>query len=200
MSSDPIERQSYPIRKLPKTSVWADSTPLDRNGGKPAPFYSRRRIRWGLLITLAGFLFFLLGARPGLFGVDRSPVIGFVQIVVFLIGLGMICLGGYISMMALWKNEQVSIAADIGLRLVVTGFVIAVFAGLADIFGVGSHPLSTLPFFGPLQARGVMIAQGIIAAGFFLLIPYHRLVREQPPRPEKPVTRPAKRDKKKKGS
>lgn len=137
----------------------------------PLP-YSRRRIRLGLSLTLVGFLIFLIGARPSLFGLDRSPVIGFVQIAVFLIGLALICLGGYISMIALWKHRQPSIAADIGLRLVSTGYVIAVFSGMADVFGIGSHPLPGVPYFGPWQARGVEIGQAIIALGFLLLIPY----------------------------
>ncbi|WP_299025198.1 hypothetical protein [uncultured Thermanaerothrix sp.] len=137
----------------------------------PLP-YSRSRIRLGLLLTLIGFLVFLIGARPGLFSLDRSPVIGFVQIAVFLIGLAIICLGGYIALMALWKNRQPSIAADIGLRLVSTGYVVAVFAGMADVFGIGSHPLPGVPYFGPWQAVGVEIGQAIIALGFLLLIPY----------------------------
>jgi hypothetical protein len=113
---------------------------------KPAKkFYSGRRIRWGLILTLGGFLIFLIGARPGLFGLDRSPVIGFVQITVFLIGLAFMCLGGYLSLMGLWHRGQTSILADIGLRLVATGFVIAVFAGMADMFGFGSHPLPGVP-------------------------------------------------------
>lgn len=136
--------------------------------------YSRRRIRTGLTVTLVGLLIFLVGARPSIFGLDRSPVIGFVQIAVFLIGLALICIGGYLSMMALWKKQQPSIAADIGLRLVCTGYVIAVFAGMADIFGVGSHPLPGLPFFGQWQARGVEVGQAIIAIGFLMLIPFKR--------------------------
>lgn len=132
---------------------------------------SRRRIRSGLTITLIGLLVFLIGARPGFFGIDRSPVIGFIQIAVFLVGLALICLGGYMSLMALWKDRQTSISADIGLRLVATGYVIAVFAGMADMFGFGSHPLPGIPYFGPWQARGVEIGQAVIALGFLLLIP-----------------------------
>jgi len=135
----------------------------------------RWRIRIGLLLTLFGFMVFLLGSRPGVFGLDRSPVIGFVQIAVFLIGLAMICIGGYISLMSLWRNEQPSIAADFGLRLVATGYVVAVFAGMADVFGLGSHPLPGVPFFGEWQARGVEIGQGIIAIGFLLLIPFQHI-------------------------
>lgn len=134
--------------------------------------YWHRRARVGLGLTLAGFLVFLIGARPGLFGLDRSPIIGFVQIAVFLVGLAVICIGGYISLTSLWREQPTSIAADIGLRLVATGYVIAVFAGMADIFGLGSHSLPLLPYFGPWQARGVEVGQAFIALGFFLLLPF----------------------------
>jgi hypothetical protein len=129
------------------------------------------RIRMGLAVTIFGYLLFLLGARPSMFGLDRSPVIGFVQISMFLIGLGLMCVGGYISMRTLWRNRQLSIAADIGLRLVATGYVIAVFTGMADVFGLGSHPLPEVPYFGAWQARGVEIGEAIIAVGFLLMIP-----------------------------
>lgn len=140
--------------------------------------YWRRRSRVGLMMTLIGFLIFLIGARPSLFGIDRSPVIGFVQIAVFLVGLAIICIGGYISLTSLWREQPTSIAADIGLRLVATGYVIAVFAGMADIFGFGSHPLPELTFFGRWQARGVEIGMAVIGLGFLLLLPYRQ--REKP--------------------
>ncbi len=136
--------------------------------------YWRRRARTGLVLTLAGLLVFLIGARPGMFGIDRSPIIGFVQIAVFLVGLAIICIGGYISLTSLWREQPTSIAADIGLRLVATGYVIAVFAGMADIFGFGSHPLPALPFFGEWQARGVEVGQVLIALGFLMMLPYRR--------------------------
>jgi uncharacterized membrane protein YidH (DUF202 family) len=138
------------------------------------PRYSLRRVRTGLTLTLIGLVVFLIGARPSLFGMDRSPVVGFMQIAVFLIGLALICIGGYLSMMALWKGRQPSIAADFGLRFVATGYVVAVFTGMADVFGLGSHALPEVPYFGPWQAWGVGFGQLIIGIGFFLLIPYSR--------------------------
>ncbi|MEA4906084.1 MAG: hypothetical protein GYA17_15170 [Chloroflexi bacterium] len=140
----------------------------------PAATYSRRRIRWGLSLTLFGFFVFLIGARPGVFGLDRSPVIGFVQIAVFLVGLAFMCIGGYFSLLALWKNRQTTLSVDFGVRLVSTGYVIAVFTGMADVFGFGSHVLPEIPFFGEWQTRGVMIGQAVIAIGFLLLIPPSR--------------------------
>ncbi len=135
--------------------------------------FPKWRVRFGLSATLIGFLVFLLGARPSLFGLDRSPVVGFVQIAVFLIGLAIICLGGFMSLAALWRPGTHSIAADIGLRLVATGYLISVFSGMADVFGFGSHVPPVVPYFGPWQARGVEIGEIIIAAGFLLLIPYN---------------------------
>lgn len=134
----------------------------------------RGRARAGLVITLIGFLVFLIGARPSLFGLDRSPVVGFVQIAVFLVGLAIICLGGYISLRSIWRDRELSIPAEIGMRLVATGYVIAVFAGMADIFGMGSHPLPGYPYFGPWQARGVEIGQLIIGIGFVMLLPFRK--------------------------
>ena len=134
--------------------------------------YSRRRVRLGLTVTIVGFLVFMLGARPVLFGLDRSPVIGFVQIAVFLIGLALICIGGYFSLIALWKYQKPSIAADIGMRLVATGYVVTVFAGMADVFGFGSHGLPDVPFFGPWQALGVEIGELLIGIGFLMMVPY----------------------------
>ena len=140
-------------------------------GGHQRPL-SRTRIRTGLFITLAGFFIFIVGAKPDWLGWDRSPVVGFVQIAVFLVGLAIICLGGYVGLLALWGNNQRSIAADIGLRLVSTGYVISVFAGMADVFGMGTHPLPGVPYFGPVQATGVVLGEIIIGIGFLLLIPF----------------------------
>lgn len=135
---------------------------------------SRLQIRLGLSLVILGLLIFVLGTDPALFGLDRSPVTGFVQISVLLVGLAFICLGGYITLSSLWNGSQRSIGADIGLRLVATGYVISVASGMADLFGFGSHPFPKIPYFGPLQATGVMIGEAVIAFGFLLLIPRHR--------------------------
>jgi hypothetical protein len=131
------------------------------------------RIYFSIAVTLLGLLIFAIGAKPDWFGWDRSPVVGFVQIAVFLIGLAFICLGGYIGLSTLWWGYERTILADIGTRLVGTGYVIAVFAGLADIFGMGSQSFPQVPYFGPWQASGVLIGQGIIVLGFLLFIPLH---------------------------
>jgi len=137
------------------------------------------RIRFSLITSLFGLFVFVIGAKPNWFDLDRSPVVGFIQIAVFLLGLALICIGGYVGLVALWGKEQRSILADIGLRLVGTGYVIAVFTGMADIFGLGSQPLPMVPYFGPWQAVGVMIGQIVIAFGFLLTIPYSLILKEK---------------------
>jgi len=134
----------------------------------------RFRIRIGLGVTILGFIIYLLGAEPGIFLLDRSPVVGFVQIATFLVGLGFICLGGYISLAALWNGGQKSIASDIGLRLVGTGYVIAVACGMADVFGFGSNNYPQIPIFGIYQILGVIIGEVVIAAGLVMLVPFKK--------------------------
>lgn len=117
----------------------------------------------------------MVGTRPDLFLLDRSPVLGFVQISVMLFGLAAICVGGYFCLSSLWKGHNPSIAAELGARIISTGYIIAVFAGLADIFGLGSHPYPEfIPYFGEWQARGVQAGEGLIAIGLLLMLPYSR--------------------------
>lgn len=148
--------------------------------------FPMRRIRMGLSLTLLGLIISLIGARPDAFGLDRSPVIGFVQIAVFIVGLAVVAIGGYISLMALWKGQHITIPADLGQRFVATGYVVAVFAGMADIFGMGSHTFPNLPYFGEWQARGVMFGQLLMAVGFLLMIPWTRPQRHEALKPESP--------------
>jgi len=143
-----------------------------RNGGSDV---SVVRLRATLAMIFVGLFIFIVGAKPDWFGWDRSPVVGFVQISVFLSGLGIICLGGYLGLLALWKGTPRTIVADIGLRLAGTGYVISVFSGMADVFGMGSQPPPGVPYFGPWQATGVLIGQILIAIGFLMMMPYRKV-------------------------
>lgn len=129
------------------------------------------RVRIGLVIAFLGLAIYVLGVKPSLFGLDRSPVMGFIQIIVFLIGLGLICLGGFLAINALWLNAEKSIMADIGQRLVSTGYVFAVACALADIFGFGSQTYPKIAYFGLWQFVGVLVGEFIILLGMIFLIP-----------------------------
>jgi hypothetical protein len=130
------------------------------------------RLRLRLTITVLGLVIFILGVNPGFFGMDRSPVVGFVQIAVFLVGLAIICLGGIFTLTALWAGQEKSIAADLGYRIVATGYVVVAASGMADVFGFGSQPFPSTPYFGQWQALGVIAGELFIILGFLLMIPY----------------------------
>ena len=132
-----------------------------------------RRINFGIGLTIAGFLIFILGANPGLVNLDRSPIIGFVQTAIFSIGLALICLGGFISFKTCQQSDRVqSLAQDIGIRLVATGYLISLISGMADVFGFGTQSWPAMPFFGPTQATGVVAGEILIALGFLLYMPF----------------------------
>ncbi len=143
------------------------SSPANRPNGSSLYW----RVRTGIFLSAFGFFVLIIGAKPEWLGLNRSPIIGFVQTAVLVIGLGILCGGGIMVFLALWGPTR-SILADIGLRLVYTGYVIVVFAGMADVFGFGSHlaPLH-VPFFGPWQAYGVVIGELVILLGFLLMLP-----------------------------
>ena len=134
---------------------------------------NQSRANLGLGITIFGFLIFILGADPGLLNLDRSPYVGFVQTMTFSIGLALICLGGFLSFKVCQrKGSSQSLAQDIGIRLVATGYLIALISGMADVFGFGTQAWPAIPFFGPTQASGVLAGEIIIAVGFLLYMPF----------------------------
>jgi hypothetical protein len=150
--------------------------PIPADRPRPQAIFPRQRRnhplrkRFGVVFALLGLVIFALGAEPAWFGLDRSPVTGFVQIAVFLVGLAFICVGGYVALIALWNGEPLTIVADIGSRLVSTGYVIAVASGMADVFGFGSEALPRIPTFGIWQQRGVIFGEIVVGIGFLLMI------------------------------
>ena len=139
---------------------------------QPKSHSPKRWIRLGLLVAVLGFLIFILGADPGIFNLDRSPAVGFVQTATFSFGLAIICIGGYISLNASRPAvyEQ-SLVEDVGLRLVGTGYSVSFFSAMADVFGLGTQSWPALPFLGPSQAMGVLAGEILIAIGFVMFIP-----------------------------
>ena len=138
----------------------------------------RTRARFGLGVSTLGFIVLAIGAKPGWFGWDNSPTVGFVQVLAMLLGLGILSLGGFFGLLALWRGRPRTIPADIGMRLVATGYVISIFSGMADLFGMGTQTSLGLMHFGPFQARGLLIGQVVIAIGFLLMIPLGKNIHD----------------------
>lgn len=116
--------------------------------------------RWMTLVVL-GLLVFLIGIDPDLIGMNRSRVIGFIQMGVWLGGLGVLLLGAFLAVRVVRNGRPMSLRAEVGTRLIATGYVISAAASLADFLAIGSHRLPWV-YLGPLQvaglAGGVMIS------------------------------------------
>ena len=119
-----------------------------------------------------GLLIFIVGSQPEWFGITESPVIGYLQISVFIGGLAVMCVGVAFSLNAFWQGTQKTIVAEIGLRLLATGFVVSAISAFADMVGLGTRPQPYLPFFGYWQSRGLLIGQGMIIISILMIFPY----------------------------
>jgi len=123
-----------------------------------------------MTIVLVGLLVFILGVAPDLIGMDRSPVIGFVQVGTWLTGLALLLLGAYLSVRVIRNGRETTLISDVGSRLIATGYVMAAAASLADFIGIGSHPLPTI-YFGPIQVMGLALGALISLIGVILYWP-----------------------------
>lgn len=109
-----------------------------------------------MTLVFFGLFVFLIGVSPDLIGMDRSPVVGFVQVGVWLAGLALLLLAAYLTIRVVRNGRPHSLLADIGVRLIATGYVVAAAASLADFIGIGSHTLPGL-VFGHLQVTGLIV-------------------------------------------
>jgi len=133
---------------------------------------SHLRLKIGLALSILGVIIFVIGVRPDFFNLAHNQTIGYIQLTVLSIGLVILSLGGCVTLLWLWKNQEISIVADFGWRLVCTGTVIAVASALADLWGFGTQPQIDYVCFGPWQEIGVLLGQLLIAIGFLMIVPW----------------------------
>lgn len=123
-----------------------------------------------MTLVLIGLFAFIVGIDPNLLGLDRSPVVGFVQIGVWLGGLALLLLGATLAVRVVRNHHPNTLRAEIGLRLIATGYVFAVAASLADFLGIGTHGLPDISY-GPLQVGGLILGVVISLIGVVLYWP-----------------------------
>jgi hypothetical protein len=135
----------------------------------PPPNLSRLA-RFGVALIVAGFFTFVIGIFPDIIRLNLTPGIGVIQILVFLAGIGIMTLGGYIYTYATRQRaRQRRLRHEVGVRLVATGYVFCVVSATADLIGIGSHNLPDgAPYFGLWQSGGVLIGVLVIVFGLFL--------------------------------
>jgi hypothetical protein len=139
----------------------------------PAGPLTKRQIRWArrwVALAIIGVLVFVIGISPDLIGMDRSRVIGFIQMGVWLTGLGLVLLGAFLAVRVVRNGRPMSLRAEIGTRLIATGYVVSATATLADFLSIGSHHLPWI-YFGPLQVGGLVTGVVISLIGVLLYWP-----------------------------
>jgi hypothetical protein len=128
-----------------------------------------------MTVVLLGLFIFAIGVQPDLLGLNRSLTVGFVQIGVWLTGLAILLLASYATIRVVRNGKQTSLRADIGTRLIATGYVVAAVASLADFIGVGAQHM---PFivFGPVQVVGLVT--GVILSLLGVILYWPRRAKE----------------------
>jgi len=142
-----------------------------------------RQITWArrwMTFVILGLLVFVIGIYPDLIGMNRSRVIGFIQMGVWLAGLGLLLMGAFLTVRVVRNGRPMSLRAEVGTRLIATGYVISAAASLADFLAIGSHRLPWV-YLGPLQVAG--LAGGVVVSLLGVLLYWPRTPRP-PTEPE----------------
>lgn len=154
---------------------------------QPLTRRQRRWIRAWLATAVFGLVSFVIGVEPDVIGMDRSPVVGFVQVGVWLFGLAVLLLSLYAIVRIVRNGRPTSLRADIGARLIATGYVLAAASSLADFIGIGSHRLPDL-YFGPLQILGLVVGILTSLLGVVFYWPWPRRRKASETAPPQPAT------------
>jgi len=129
-----------------------------------------RLARAGVALIVTGFFVFVIGIFPDLIRLDLTSGFGALQILTFLLGIGLMTLGGYVYTYATrQRDRQRRLRHEVGIRLIATGYVLCIVSAIADLIGIGSHVDTTVgPFFGLWQSGGVLLGMLVIIFGLFL--------------------------------
>lgn len=127
-----------------------------------------RTAQVGVALSILGAVLTFMSLFPGVTGIQPASGIGLVQIFGILIGFGLLIAGALVFVkFTFYINQPNTLLQQIGIRLSLTGLVLAALAGLADTLGFGSHPPidDVEPIFGTLQAAGMVGSLMIASVG-----------------------------------
>lgn len=144
----------------------------------------------GIALGALGSVLAFMGLFPGVTGVEPTIGIGVVQVFLILSGYTLLIFGAIIYVkVTFYLGMPNNLGQSIGIRLALTGLLFASLAGLADIFGFGSHLRTETGdiLLGQLQAFGVIASFLMSAFGVvvYALAGYTSMRIESPPDPDK---------------
>jgi hypothetical protein len=126
--------------------------------------------QFGIAVGALGGVLTVMGLFPSVTGIRPGIGVGIVQFMTILIGFALLIFGGLIYVkFTFYATRPANLSQQIGVRLSLTGLVLAGMAGLADFLGFGSHaPAVTQPVFGCWQTIAIVI--GFLIASLGVLI------------------------------
>jgi len=136
------------------------------------------RMHFDLALAVLGTGAFVLGLRPDWFGLATTPEVGFLQIVFMVTGMGVYTGAAIAAARLLWRGHKWSVVAQIGARLMATGYVAFAVSVMADILGLGSQTWPKTAHFGPVQHYGMLVGEGVMVVGLLLMYPYRQNARK----------------------
>ncbi|GAB4572207.1 MAG: hypothetical protein Kow0077_10940 [Anaerolineae bacterium] len=127
--------------------------------------------QFGIVLSTLGAVLTLMGLFPGVTGLDATPGIGVLQIVVVLIGFTLLIGGALIYVQGMfYPGKQHNLAQKVAVRLSATGLLFAGITAMGDLLGFGSHPpvVTDGPYLGYWQAVGLL--GGFVVASLGVLL------------------------------
>src|SRR5664279_2399244 len=127
--------------------------------------------QFGIVVAALGVVLALMGLFPGVTGIQVAAGVGIVQFVSILSGFTLLDLGALVYVkFSFYVGRAANLAQQIGIRLTLTGLVLAGLTGMADFLGFGSHArtATTDVYFGQLQALGLLGSLLLSALGVML--------------------------------
>lgn len=126
----------------------------------------------GIALGALGIMIALMGLFPTMTGVEETRGIGIVQIILLLMGNGMLIFGAIIyAKFTFYLGVASSLPQQIGIRLALTGLVFASLSSLSDILGFGSHLRTDTGgdvYLGLLQMAGLLASLAISSFGVII--------------------------------
>ena len=125
----------------------------------------------GIALGALGIVLALMGLFPGVTGLQPTAGVGLLQFVTILTGYCLLTFGALIyAKYAIYADRPSNLAQQIGVRLALTGLVLAFMVGMADFLDFGSHPRTAASdvYFGQLQALGTLFGLALSSLGVLL--------------------------------
>ncbi len=146
-----------------------------------------RYVQVSITLGTLGVVITLIGLFPGIAGLEAASGVGVLQVLIILLGFTLLFIGAYIfAQRAFFAGLPRTLAQDIGIRLTMTGLLLAAAAGLADVLGFGSHAPTkdTRPLLGNWQAAAFIGAFLIASSGVVIYVLFGPSHAKDPDHPD----------------